>query len=300
MLSLKELEMNKSTYNNYRHKLGLEYITFLRVQYDFDDKNFFNPRRLESFISTKPNKNKKLIVTHMSEFTKMVDGFMSNDIRKPTIDKSYSLKSNPRFAKFLPGKKSKSQNAENFVFFNVKCLEKLLKIHSHSSHCTTDLEACRLLFIALVGCRPESTLDLANNSSLSKKLCYQCANSDRCRYYTPDCFPQVNIHKTKTHASHSVPLLSAVQKCYFALKSSPGNTSLFKEKHMNSLNEFCVMHFDMTAHKARKFLPNLLSSNVSHSNTGAWTNNQTLQRFYLSPMYKFLLAEKLVDEILFS
>ena len=301
-LAINELKRNKTSYNVYRQKLGVEYISYIKSRTSGinTEREFFSPASLENFISSRPNKNKRLIVTHISEFVKMVDGFMCTDIRQPGIEKSYSLKFNPRFKKFLPEKKTRSQSTEKFVYFNASCLEKLLDIHSRSDHSQDNLDSCRLLFIALVGCRPESTIDLKSNSSITKKLCNRCVSSQTCRYFTPDCFPQVHIHKTKTSASHSAPLLTAVFPCYQALKDLPANVFQFKERHMNSLNEFSVANFGMTAHKARKFLPNLLTSNISNSNTGAWSNDQTLRRFYLSPMYKFLLAEKLVVDYLAS
>lgn len=158
-----------------------------------------------------------------------------------------------------------------------KNILEVLKNHDHQN-----ISECRFIFQALTSLRVSNTFDLQNNSLLQKKSCTKCKNRKSCKIPTDDCFPKLNILKTKT-STHSLPLIPFAHKCY---KKLTLQTSTNQKIYANYLQK----RFDSRSHLVRKFLPNFFYCNKNYSNTGNWTtDSKTMENHYLEKNSKYTL-----------
>ena len=206
--------------------------------------------------------------------------------------KNFSLRNIPKISHEFTTQKKIVTNKEikTLNFQDLKCILQTHKTFDHENenkHSENAYE-CRLIFMTLTGLRIQSSFDLNSNSTLIEKNCKFCNKKDICEIFNRKCFHTLNIKETKT-SSHSLPLLPNISPCYHFLKKCTDNTHANYQQITFDFNKKLKEEYSLTSHCLRKFLPNFFSSNSSLSNTGNWTNSNTMKRHYLDRDHKYLL-----------
>lgn len=260
-------------YMKYRLKIAKEYVIYLEKNYEITTAFVFDTLCLYGYVSSIQRKNKVLILTHLSAFLVLLDGLLVRDVRRTTLGKDFSLKKSPLFAEFLPikGKCSESSLAKSFACFSTDQLLEVLSLHDLNNHGSVNvcnvyemdsLNYCRLLFLVTTGVRFASSIDLYNNSFITQKKCKKF--------------------------------------CYFNLRDSPANINSNSYQISVKFNQFLKSQYNLTAHKLRKYLPNLMEIYAPVNNTGAWIGNKTMNRFYMNPQYKYLILHNIINKYLYN
>ena len=224
----------------------------------------------------------------MSESFKAISLVKIKNLEEIVLLPTFSLKLLPDFKNEFC--KHKVRGVKKIIsFFDFGTIRDIYRQHLSFSHQNglpeNDYYLCRLLFQALTGVRVESTYNLKYNSSVIKKIC-KCDDGCTCTFPTSNCFPRLKIHKTKTSAVHECPLIYSIFPCFCALSNTVSDDLV---KATNRYNIFLKNHFNKTSHSLRKMLPNMVKA-MTGNNTGAWQNENTLQKYYAHHEYKYIFA----------
>jgi len=251
--------------------------------------NFFDQKNVKNFLK---NNTKKDILTHLSEILKTVSLNKVQNLEKLCCSKSFSLRNIPQISYEFASKKKTTTNV-NIKTLAFQDLKNILHSHQTFDHRKEQTNAenayeCRLLFMTLTGLRIQSTFDLNSNSNFFEKNCKNCKKKDPCLIFNRQCFQTINIKETKT-SNHILPLLPNIMPCYHFLKNCDDNSLVNYQQITFEFNKKLKEEYTLTSHSLRKFLPNFFSINSSMSNTGNWTNSNTMKKHYLDKDHKYLL-----------
>lgn len=174
-------------------------------------------------------------------------------------------------------------------------------IHSESDLFRDRYLLVRMLFQSTTGVRFQDTLGLSQTNWV-KKSC-QCRRYRLCNIPTKECFHVFKFYSPKTKTINETFLTPFSFELFLQLSSFVSNSKNQSETIVKKYNKYLHNNYNISSHKLRKFLPNLvtLSGSEEFMNTGNWKSAKCMTKHYVHNVTKFIILHKIImKEIIYN